>query len=191
MSYEPLGFVSVAFRYSQFRLSSLDVGMFTFMNTLRRWAYLLWSGVRMCPDHQMFASASNPEACVVSIPNTAVQRLETCKVVWLFLDCTENMKPSSDLSQLSIGCACWNHDGKNVTSRWRNTVNSDTYWNWSIYESYISPSIDFHRGERGGSSWTRTLFLDSYLHKFVRDSEVTVDRIGNFVWPFIMLNWQA
>ena len=67
MTHEPLGFLSVTFKGSQQRCTTVDKEGFTMVSTFKRLKYLLWNGVHIYTDHRYLAHNFDPEACVSSV----------------------------------------------------------------------------------------------------------------------------
>ena len=76
MTHEPLGFLSVTFKGSQQRCTTVDKEGFTMVSTFERLEQLLWNGVHIYTDHRNLAYIFDPKAFVSSVAKTMVQRLD-------------------------------------------------------------------------------------------------------------------
>ena len=86
----------------------MDKEGFAIVSTFRQLKYLLWGGVLIYADDRNLAYIFEPEACVLSVPESAAQRLENWKIVLAQYDYT--------ITHISGERNCWG----DMLSRWVN-----------------------------------------------------------------------
>ena len=75
MSYEPLAFLSGAFRGSPLCWPTVGLESLAVLSAYRRVPYLLWDGSNIFCDHRNLAYIFSPQPCGVTLSNAASQRL--------------------------------------------------------------------------------------------------------------------